>query len=484
VSSCAPWRLAVAAAAILLIVGGCSSKSSAAEVVAPDHLAAILLAAPDVNSVMGATAMQSDPISDITSKAVESVSIQDCLGAIYGAEISVYRGSRFTAISRDQVHEPGDAPAHLVDQAAASFTSPADALDFITASLTKWKSCAGKSVTTTEEENATASWQLSSPAGSAPKITTIATQVGGKSLVCQRALNAVSNVILDVTTCGKSIKDQATQVVDKMGAKVSQFESASTPQQAKTTQTTVPFNGLLAPSNIVADSAGNLYVTDSGNHRVLKMAAATHTQSEVPFTGLDNPNGVAVDTAGDIFVTDSATAAVLKLEAGSGKQSSLPLRGLKSPAGICLDTHDNLYVTDYATGQIVKLAAGSDQQSDLPISGLKEPDGIQADPAGNVYVADSGNNRVLEWVASSGATTALPFTGLSDPADVTLDNARNLYVTNHHNNRVLELALGSNRQTELPFTGLSDPTSSTVDSTGAIYVTDSNNDRVVELPPR
>jgi sugar lactone lactonase YvrE len=433
---------------------------------------------------MGAAGMQSDPVSDSTTKSVESISIQDCLGAIYGAEVAVYRGSQFTAISRNQIHEPGDAPAHLVDQAAVSFASPADALDFITASLTKWKSCAGKSVTTTEGENATASWQLSSPAGSAPKIATVATQVGGKSLVCQRALDAVSNVILDVTACDKNIDDQATQIVGKMAAKVSEYESASTPQRAQTNQTTVPFNGLFAPSNVVVDAAGNLYVTDSGNHRVLKMAATTHTQTEVPFTGLDNPNGVVVDTAGNIYVTDSATGQVWKLEAGSRQQVSLPFTGLKSPAGICQDTHGNLYVTDYATNQVVKLAAGSNQQSDLPITGLKEPDGIQADPAGNVYVADGGNNRVLEWVADSGTTTMLPFAGLSDPADVTVDSARNLYVTNHHNNRVLEMALGSNHQTELPFTGLSDPTSSAVDSTGAIYITDSNNDRVVKLPPR
>ncbi len=481
-SSCVTWRLAVAAAAALLVGAACSSNTNTAEVVAPDHLDAILLAAPDVNSVMGATAMQSDPVSDITTKAVEAVSVQDCLGAIYGAEVAVYRGSRFTAISRNQVHEPGDSPAHLVDQAAVSFASPADAFDFVTASLTKWKSCAGKSVTTTEDE-ATASWQLSSPAGSAPNITTVATQVGGKGLVCQRGLNAVSNIVLDVTACDKHITDQARQMVDKMATKVSPYESASTPEPAHSTQTTVPFTGLFAPSNVVVDTAGDLYVTDSGNHRVLKLAASTHTQTEVPFTGLDNPNGVAVDTAGNIYVTDSATAQVWKLKAVSGQQVSLPFTGLKSPAGICIDIHGNLYVTDYATNQVVKLAAGSTQQSDLSITGLNEPDGIQADPAGNVYVADGGNNRVLEWVADSGAATALPFTGLSDPADVTLDSARNLYVTNHHNNRVLELALGSNHQTELPFTGLSDPTSSAVDSTGAIYVTDSNNDRVVKLPP-
>ena len=482
-SSCATWRRTVAATAVIFAGAACSSKSNAAEVVAPDHLDAILLPAPDVNTVMGATAMQSDLVSDSTTRAAESVSVQDCLGAIYGAKLTVYRGSKFTAISRNEVHEPGDAPAHLVDQAAVSFASPADALDFVTSSLTKWKSCAGKTITTTEGSNATAGWQLSSPGGSAPKITTTATQVGGKGWICQRALNAVANVVLDVAACDKNVTDQAAQIADKMAAKVSRYESAPTPPPASSAQTTVPFSGLLSPSNVFVDTAGNVYVTDSGNHRVLKLAAATHNQSELPFTDLDNPNGLTVDTAGNVYITDTATAQVLKLEPGSGNQVPLPFTGLKSPAGICLDTQGNIYVSDYATNQVVKLAAGSNQQSDVPITGLKEPDGIQADSSGNVYVADGGNNRVLEWVADSNTTTALPFTGLSDPADITVDTARNIYVTNHHNNRVLKLATGSNHQTELPFTGLSDPTSSAVDSSGTIYVTDSNNDRVVELRP-
>jgi streptogramin lyase len=481
VSSCATRSLAIAVTAVLLFVAACSSKSGTVEVVAPDHLDAILLSAPEVNTVMVATAMQSDPVSDTTAKAVESISIQDCLGAIYGAEVAVYRGSQFTSISRNQTHEPGDRPGHLVDQAAVSFASPADAVDFVTGSLAKWKSCAGKTVTTTEDGNATAGWHLSSPGGSAPKITTIATQVGGKGWICQRALNAVSNVVLDVTACDKNITDQAAQIVDKMAAKVSRYESAPTPQPAPATQTTVPFSGLFSPSNVAVDTAGNLYVTDSGNHRVLKLAATTHSQTELPFTGLDNPNGLAVDTGGNVYITDTATGQVLKLAAGSDHQLPLPFTGLKSPAGICLDTQGNVYVSDYAMDEVFKLAAGSNNQTEVPITGLNEPDGIQADSAGNVYVADGGNNRVLEWVAGSSTTTALPFAGLSDPADVTVASSGNVYVTNHHNNRVYELSSGSNHPTELTFAGLSDPTSSAVDSTGAIYVTDSNNDRVVKL---
>jgi len=38
---------------------------------------------------------------------------------------------------------------------------------------------------------------------------------------------------------------------------------------------------------------------------------------ELPFTGLNVPDGVAVDTAGDVYVADYGDGRVLKLPAGS-----------------------------------------------------------------------------------------------------------------------------------------------------------------------
>ncbi len=55
---------------------------------------------------------------------------------------------------------------------------------------------------------------------------------------------------------------------------------------------------------MAVDTAGNLYVTDSDNNRVLKLPAGSNTPSVLPFTGLHLPCGVAVDAAGNVYVTD------------------------------------------------------------------------------------------------------------------------------------------------------------------------------------
>ncbi|MDT5350344.1 MAG: serine/threonine protein kinase, bacterial [Mycobacterium sp.] len=64
------------------------------------------------------------------------------------------------------------------------------------------------------------------------------------------------------------------------------------------------------------DTAGNVYVADFKNNRVLKLAAGSATQTVLPFTGLDGPGDVAVDSAGSVYVTDVGNNRVVKLAAG------------------------------------------------------------------------------------------------------------------------------------------------------------------------
>jgi DNA-binding beta-propeller fold protein YncE len=64
---------------------------------------------------------------------------------------------------------------------------------------------------------------------------------------------------------------------------------------------------------VAVDAAGNLYVTDHDNNRVLKLPAGSSAQTVLPFTGLKSPSGVAVDSAGNLYVTDSGNRRVLAL---------------------------------------------------------------------------------------------------------------------------------------------------------------------------
>ena len=58
---------------------------------------------------------------------------------------------------------------------------------------------------------------------------------------------------------------------------------------------------------MAVDTAGSVYVT-------VKLAAGSSTPTVLPFTDL--PNGVAVDAAGNVYVADTGNHRVLKLAAG------------------------------------------------------------------------------------------------------------------------------------------------------------------------
>ncbi len=68
------------------------------------------------------------------------------------------------------------------------------------------------------------------------------------------------------------------------------------------------------PRNAVADSAGNLYVTDSGNNTVRKIAAGTKTVTTIA-SGFNNPWGITIDSdiPQNLYVTDIGTNSVKKV---------------------------------------------------------------------------------------------------------------------------------------------------------------------------
>jgi hypothetical protein len=73
----------------------------------------------------------------------------------------------------------------------------------------------------------------------------------------------------------------------------------------------------------------------------------------LPFTGLDRPTGVAVDFSGAVYVTDSANNRVPKLAADSYTQTVPPISGLNNPAGVAVDNGANLYVTDANNNRVL-----------------------------------------------------------------------------------------------------------------------------------
>jgi serine/threonine-protein kinase len=263
------------------------------------------------------------------------------------------------------------------------------------------------------------------------------------------------------------------------------------------TSVELPFTGLNRPGGVAVDTAGNIYVADTGNARVLKLPAGSNTQVTLPFTGLFDPDGVAVDSAGNVYVIDYGNNSALKLPAGSNTPVKLPF-DLRAPTGVAVDTAGSVYVLDnrerkrkgdaaVRMTEALKLPAGSNApvEAMLPC-GLHEPEGVAVDKTGSIYVTGYGNAPVCKLPADGSRTQVeLPFTGFTGPKPpngVAVDSAGDVYAVDSLNQRVVELPAGSTTQVVLSFgTGLGNPWGGVaVDTVGNVYVAD--NHRVLKIP--
>lgn len=155
------------------------------------------------------------------------------------------------------------------------------------------------------------------------------------------------------------------------------------------------------PKALAADTAGNLFLSDRGNNRVLKFSPDGALLKEIKMpSGMDQPNGIAVAKNGDLYVT-------LK-----GSNNVARIQGESSVDAVALYSGDNK----------------------TPVS-LDKPAGIAVDGAGNLYIADNGNHRLLRVDSEGKVTDVLDATRLKDlegasPMSVKLDpSGKMLYVT-------------------------------------------------------
>ena len=133
-------------------------------------------------------------------------------------------------------------------------------------------------------------------------------------------------------------------------------------------------DGFNVPGALAVDGAGNIYVVDTLNGRVVKMAADGRFLGQFGERGntagtLSRPKGVAVDGEGRVFVSDGLLAAV-EVFAPDGtylgvigrKTPENPALGsmFEAPAGLWL-TGDTLYVADRFAGLIVLKLSGTPQ---------------------------------------------------------------------------------------------------------------------------
>jgi len=251
------------------------------------------------------------------------------------------------------------------------------------------------------------------------------------------------------------------------------------------TGTSAKFN---SPKGVCSDGAGNIYVTDTNNHKIRKIVIATGVVSTLAGstagffndTGtsakFNTPYGLCSDGAGNIYVADSYNNKVRKIVIATGATSTLAgsvlgfLNGVGTsakfniPLAICTDGTGNLYVADTYNHKIRKIVIATGATSTLTgtSSGFfngeaisaqfKFPNGLCTDGSGNLYVADIQNNKIRKIVIATGVTSTLAgstagfnnATGglaqFNNPYGICKDSSGNLYIADYSNDLIRKIS--------------------------------------------
>gem|GEM_PF-1402421 len=243
---------------------------------------------------------------------------------------------------------------------------------------------------------------------------------------------------------------------------------------------------LYYPNSVLVDDAGNIYISDLGYYRILKVTTdgIIHTiagNGTYSFSGdgglainatIKEVSGMAFDKSGNFCFADGGngrirminSSGIISTIAGNGTSDyygdgKLAINsGLGYMSSLAFDTAGNLYVATNVirkidTKGIVTTIAGNGNGGFSGDGGLAKNaylsvmKGMTIDASGNIYVSDFGNNRIrkvdtngiIYTVAGGGNGGDGDFaTGasLSDPEGIIIDAAGALYICDKGNNKV------------------------------------------------
>lgn len=182
----------------------------------PDQLNSMLLDASEINTIMGTSDMQPGELQVEPARPRGKLSNPDCLSALTAAQFPTYASSGYTA-SRWGWLKDADIH-HYVVQAVSSFPDAEKANAFVKSVAAQWKSCEGTTVTVTGD--AVDTWLIGTTTGEPPSIALMQNRTDVKDWANQRAMRAVSNVVIDVSAAGYDISDQGATIAGKIAANV------------------------------------------------------------------------------------------------------------------------------------------------------------------------------------------------------------------------------------------------------------------------
>jgi sugar lactone lactonase YvrE len=267
---------------------------------------------------------------------------------------------------------------------------------------------------------------------------------------------------------------------------------------------------LYNPYGVALDGVGNLYIADTYNYVIRKVAPAT----EFPVTAVGATSAsqnVLVQFTADTYVSSFAvpkaqngaqeftvdktvTGCNLPGNVSAGDTCTVPVTfspqypGLRTGALEAMNGPNSIAgsvgLTGIGTGPLGVFDPGTASVVPTGTYTMSNVGGVAVAPTGDLYISDSAHNRVIE--VSAGGTASLVNTGsvaLSEPIGLAVDPAGNLFIANTGNGTVAEVsAEGTASLVNLSsITPQINPLGLAEDASGDLYIADRSHNRIVKV---
>ncbi len=198
--------------------------------------------------------------------------------------------------------------------------------------------------------------------------------------------------------CGVAIRGDALYVADTWNGRV----------QAYTVEGILrgTASELYGPRGITVAPDGRVWVTDTGNHRVVSYGPLLNDVKIVGQKGsgpgeFASPIGIAASPGGEIFVADTGNRRIQVLAPDGGLRRVLPFSGWGENVepGLAIDSDGTIYATDPGSRSIVMLDPSGREKGRLTADEagkpFENPTGIAIDPKDRIlYVVNSGTSSI------------------------------------------------------------------------------------------
>jgi len=195
------------------------------------------------------------------------------------------------------------------------------------------------------------------------------------------------------------------------------------------------------PQGMAVDSSGNVYIANYGSptSTIYKVTSGGTVTTFASITG--GSQNLVFDTSGNLFVTDSSNNNVRKITS-AGVVSTFAT-GFTTPIGICRDSSNNLYVANAGALTISKVTTAGVVSTFATMSSAQI--GVVLDSNSIFTVTSTATpNTFYRFALSSPSTITTGYTPLATTGrQIAVDSNNILYVLGTNPNTIIQRFLGT-----------------------------------------